>query len=335
MSLGLGLGFKLKGYQLGLAIPKNLRITSTTATTISYAWDASAGVDGYQFGIYEDSDCTILIDLITVMGASTTTYTWDMTYFQLATNYFGRVIGNGDSSMTGVQRSVLYPKFKAIVAIGATPTNVDRLFADKYSYTAIQALTPWIWNGVGFGLATAVGSPTFTAGVGFTHNGSSYINTQFNPWANGRAYTLTDAGWYHGIISTFTGGEHVMGGGIDDVWQVGFESRIGDRLDGVLYWSINSFIDSNFSDTSTISNLQVKIYGGVQSIKTDNNVHPTLSTNADDLGNLDFFRAAINLSTESFGPTPFGQMENGCVDSWLCIGNSILDKDLIETALAS
>ena len=76
MSLGLGLGFKLKGYKLGLAIPKNLRITSTTATTISYAWDASAGVDGYQFGIYQDAACTVLIDLITIYGASTTTYTW-------------------------------------------------------------------------------------------------------------------------------------------------------------------------------------------------------------------------------------------------------------------
>ncbi len=314
---------------LVIPIPKNLRITSTTATTISYAWDASAGVDGYQFGIYEDASCTVLIELITIYGASTTTYTWDMTYFQLATNYFGRVIANGDSSITGAQRTIFYPKFKAFVAIGATTSNVDRLFADKYCYTATQALTPWIWNGVGTGLATAVGSPTFTAGVGFTHNGSSYINTQFNPSTNGVAYTLADAGWYHGIISTNTTGEHIIGGAYDSLIPR-FESRIADRFAGTLYWSINAADYLSFSDTSTISSIQVKISGGVQSIKTDNNTHPISGYNADHLGNFVFFRAAFN-----YNGTALGQMEAGCIDSWLCLGNSTLDKDKIITALAS
>ena len=86
----------------------------------------------------------------------------------------------------------------------------------------------------------------------------------------------------------------------------------------------------SFSDTSTISSIQVKISGGVQSIKTDNNTHPTGVYNANHLGNFVFLRAAFNYSG-----IPLGQMEAGCIDSWLCLGNSTLDKDKIITALAS
>lgn len=250
-------------------------------------------------------------------------------YNSLAADYFARVLSNGDSSLTNSQKDSLNIKFNALTTGGFNQSNIDRLFADKYCYTAIQALTPWIWNGVGTGLATAVGSPTFTAGVGFTHNGSSYINTQFNPSTNGVAYTLADAGWYHGIISTYTSGEHIIGGAQDNI-SPRFESRIGDRFSGAYYWSINGSNYASFSDTTTISSLQLKISRGVQSIKTDNNTHPTNFSNADHMGNIIFFRAAYNFNGTAILP-----MENGCIDSWLCLGNSTLDKDQIITALAS
>ena len=326
MALGLGLGLPYSIQNFGLKVPKNLRITSTTATTISYAWDASAGVDGYQFGIYEDSACTILIDLITIMGASTTTYTWDMTFFNLATNYFSRVIANGDSSITSTQRSFFYTKFKSLVSIGVTPSNVDRLWCDKYCYTPTQALTAWIWNRIGTDLATAFGSPTFTTGVGWTHTGTSYISPNYTPSTDSSNFKLNNAGIYHSVSVNI----------VSPLSVSLFSSYGTDLLYIMPYAGATCYIRLNGANMGqdyfdiNLNNYQVKITtsstGSVKFNGFENNFTGLTTSN---LQSLAPYRCARNLAGTADIIAPINT-----IDKWLCLANSSLDKDLIETALA-
>ena len=195
--LGSGLGLNKYLYAGELAIPKNLVITSTTATTISYAWDASAGVDGYQFGIYEDAACTVLIELITIYGASTATYTWDMTYFQLATDYFGRVYTNFAETVGLTDRTNWYAKFKYLVGIGAN-SHLDCMFGDNFTCctSAYQARTSLF----GKHKSTPSGGWTnanWSNGIGWLQptGGIGYLLTDFNP-SLATYYKRNDAGIY-------------------------------------------------------------------------------------------------------------------------------------------
>lgn len=213
MALGLGLGLPYSIQNFGLKVPKNLRITSTTATTISYAWDASAGVDGYQFGIYEDSACTILIETITIYGASTTTYTWDMTYFQLATNYFSRVYTNFAETVGSTDRTNWYVKFKYLVGVGAN-SHIDMMSGASFTCctSAYQARTSLFGNYQ----STPSGGWTnanWSNGVGWTQDGSGgYLSWDYNPYY-GTYYTLNNAGYYQKLNNyTYGGGVQAFGG---------------------------------------------------------------------------------------------------------------------------
>ena len=325
MSLGLGLGFKLKGYKLGLAIPKNLRITSTTATTISYAWDASAGVDGYQFGIYEDASCTVLIELITIYGASTTTYTWDMTYFQLATNYFGRVIANGDSSITGAQRTIFYPKFKALVALGISNATVDRFWCDQYTYSAIQAATAWFWNGIGTDLATIVGSLTYGGwGVGWVKTAGAYINTNFTALTDSLHFTLNKAGIYHGV--------HFISSGIDTIACGAYDGGAAqtyaiDYSPGSINAGMNGGAVTIKSYSNPITNYHTKRSDSTKiKFKSNSDTENIVSSSSTGLCDIHFYRGCANL----FNSTAAYYIPNGSYDQWLLIADDSFDSTLIE-----
>lgn len=62
----------------GLAAPRNLRITASDLTTITYEWDAVPGADGYQLNIYSSATLSIgsLLASIIIVGGGTTTYVW-------------------------------------------------------------------------------------------------------------------------------------------------------------------------------------------------------------------------------------------------------------------
>ena len=240
MSLGLGLGFKLKGYQLGLVIPKNLRITSTTATTISYAWDASAGVDGYQFGIYQDAACTVLIDLITIYGASTTTYTWDMTYYINANNF---LVAAGITDTTIKQaiwkltkdliENNLWSKLNAVYPfVGGTATTCKFNLINPIDSDAAFRLT---FNNTVSG--------DFTAN-GWQGNGvNSYANTHIAPNTL-LSYDNQSYSFYNGVNSTF-----------DPSCEMGVADSSSSGINCFLagYLTINEFVlDNSFAPQTAV-----------------------------------------------------------------------------------
>jgi hypothetical protein len=265
------------------------------------------------------------------IGIGARPYKLGVNYTPLAIDYFARVADNGDFSLTAPQKAAINTKILALVAIGATPTNVDRLFADKYCYTAIQALTPWIWNGVGTGLATAVGSPDFTAGIGWTHNGSSYINTKFNPFADGVRWQLDNAGFYFGGILDYTlmGGRMIAGSNLTSNYL-----ELGYFSGGDLMTIFNSGVTENTVETGIVSNIlswqlkrtsstviKSKLNGG-----TENTISQNSSSVVDNV---------ISVSGQYRGSVTLYLLPNTSVVHFTCFGNSTLDIDLIETALAS
>lgn len=251
-------------------------------------------------------------------------------YNPLAQDYFDRVVANGDSSLTSGQKSIINAKFEALIAAGITSSHVDRLFADKYCYTEIQALTPWIWNGVGTGLATVAGSPTFTAGIGWTHNGSSYIDMQFNPAIDNSVFTLDDNGIYHAIsLREPVGAEY---------WITTGSIEVGNkRIYGFEYYAPPSNIyfsnncgetDAGFMQSGTISNYQQKRTTNLETyLKINGGTNYLTYVFSVAIPNLNVYRGAAN------GTTP--KVPTGTVDEWICYGDSTLDKDIIATALAT
>ena len=249
-------------------------------------------------------------------------------YDPLAVDYFNRVVANGDTSLTPSQQNALNNKFIALRNAGYGTSNIDRLFAEQYCYTAIQALTPFIWNGLGNGLGVAVGSPTFTAGVGWTHNGSSYINTNYNPSINGSNYVLNNAGiYFNGNIDTSKAFGQFISGASDGTNIIYFNYSVSSNI----FFGINT-LSYNYSNTiSSVTSVQDRRISSTQdkSIINSTSEH-TQSANSSSIPNYNLYYGAVNAANIAQY-----SLANNAVTNFICYGNSSLDKSVLASALAS
>lgn len=212
-------------------VPTNAN-AATAPTDVSFAanWDAVIGATKYYLDVATDSGFTSMVsgfsnlDVGNVVTYSVTGLTQNTTYYYRVRSYngalsansntisrltyttqtqswFSRCITNGDTyTWTLTTKDLKNTQFLGFIAGNAL--NADKGFVDKYTYTTTQALTPWFWNGVGIQMATAMGSPSFGGyGIGWTHNGSSYIELNFTPSTQGVHYTQNNAGVYFEIIA--------------------------------------------------------------------------------------------------------------------------------------
>ena len=246
----------------------------------------------------------------------------------LSIDYFDRVINNGDISMTYPQMLSYNNKINALQkTYGYDNTNMDRLFAEMYSYTTIQALTPLIWNGIGTGLAVAIGSPSLVYGTGWVHNGSSYINTKFNPSVSGTSYTLNNAGIYSNFNVDTTNPSQQMVLGSSDLTNIIYNiyctsSNIYSCINGISYNYINTI--------GTITSFQLKrINATTIKAKLNSLTESTSAQNSSNIPNIEVYYGAANIN----GVATFFIRNLGST-GFVVLGNNTLDKNNIATALA-
>ena len=172
---------------------------------------------------------TTLYNSIQTLGTS-------LGWFSYTTN-FKAVVESRGGTLTSTEETYLRT-FEA--SVGSDLAKMDRLWIHGLS-NEIAAKTSFV-NPTST-MITGVNSPTFTANIGFTGNGStSYLNTNFNPATHGLNYTLNTASIFQyeraAILGTYCGiGEQ--------------QSYLFPNLSGSAYFTINNGASNN---TFTVAN---------------------------------------------------------------------------------
>ena len=91
-----------------MPVPQNLRITTSTSTSITFEWDEVSGVDGYSLDIFSDSGCTSLVERVDIVGGNVISYDWTIIG---STNYFAKIKAYKGTNFSPYSNTVEYAQF--------------------------------------------------------------------------------------------------------------------------------------------------------------------------------------------------------------------------------
>lgn len=258
----------------------------------------------------------------------------ESTYNDDAADYFARVSANGDNTLTPAQKAAINTKFIALAAQGLNNSTVDRLWCDECCYTEIQALTAWLWNGIGTDLATAVNSPTFTAGIGWTFNGSSYLRSGWIPSTGGNKYTLNNASIIWKAFGIANAVNYFIHGIYDGVNQVLVGQRGTAGSSNFFYYRLNSNAASNTYGVAEWTNetifKAIRNGSNTSGIEYDSNTYTNNACASNGVPTIELYIGAMNNQG-----TADLIANAGTGIGYYAIGDSTLNKDTIDTALAT
>jgi hypothetical protein len=200
-------------------------LDTPTLTSSAFAMDYQSGShDESDWQIASDSGFSTIVVESLADGSNLTSWTVPAANLQESTEYFARVRyrdANGNASawsatisFTTIANFFETETFALIAEMDPAPSEVrksaintlirtlkddsiwdelDRLWVMK-AHDAQAAKLDWKNPATSAYALTEVGSPTFTADVGYTGNGSSsYLNTNFNPSTDGVQFTQNGA----------------------------------------------------------------------------------------------------------------------------------------------
>lgn len=208
------------------------------------------------------------------------------------TSAFSAVVTSRGGSLTSTEEAYLRT-FEA--SVGSDLGKMDRLWIHGLS-DSIAARTSFV--NPNSTMITAVNSPTFTANIGFTGNGStSYLNTNFNPATHGVNYTLNNASIFYyeraTILGTYCGiGEQ--------------QSYLFPNLAGSVYFTINNGASNN---TFTVANSKGFIFADrssntVTTCYKNGSFQSTLSNTATNFATNNFYLLALLQGGAALYPSP-------------------------------
>jgi len=251
-------------------------------------------------------------------------------YTILAADFFARVkINNGGvDPLSNVNKSGYNTYTFIPLTSGSYGATVDDMysFAHPNASVEIAARTSILGNF----LAIPFGSPTWSTGIGYTHNGTSYIDWGFNPAVSGVAYTLNKCGIYHSIslIHPTGSAEYFTAGCNDTIGQI----VTLDRYQNSVYFSLNSKPEATPITIGSvdISNYQIKRSTSLAiKFKNDNAAEQTqtLGAVATTIPNMNIFSGAWNNSGAAMN------VPSGSIEKCLTIGDDSMDKDTLQAIL--
>ncbi len=176
------------------------------------------------------------------------------------------VVANG-GTVSSARKSLVTTLIKGLKADGVW-SKLDHLwlFAAENAPSALTDI-------VGRTLATAVGSPTFTADDGYTGAASKYINTNVNPSTAGGHYTQSAAHW---SVWQFNSTPNA-GASIGSVSAQNVRAYLPYSGDSKIYWRIN------YSDVDEVS---TNTYGSSQGLWVARTADPTVAAELYNNGSL-------------------------------------------------